>query len=158
MRCSNPSMTERRRLWQDDTGSAALEFITVGVILLVPFIYLVIALGTVQHQMLGAEAAARHTARAISAAAGPADAELRADRTMAATLAEYDMAAADATVDLRCIPAGITCPSAGTTIVIQVSTRVTLPFVPPIFGLDRVTSIPIEASAVQRVSRTWRDR
>lgn len=158
MRRSNPSTTERRHLLRDETGSAALEFITVGVILLVPFIYLVIALGAVQHQMLGAEAAARHTARVISAAAGPSDAELRAERAMAATLAEYDMAAADVTVDLRCIPAGATCPSAGTTIAIQVSTRVQLPFVPPIFGLDRVTSIPIEASAVQRVSRTWRDR
>lgn len=158
MRRSNPSTTENRHLWRDETGSAALEFITVGVILLVPFIYLVIALGAVQHQMLGAEAAARHTARAISAAAGPADAELRAEQAMAATLVEYNMAAADVTVDLRCIPAGVTCPSAGTTIAIQVSTRVQLPFVPPIFGLDRVTSIPIEASAVQRVSRTWRDR
>lgn len=158
MRRSNPSMTDHRCLWRDETGSAALEFITVGVILLVPFIYLVIALGTVQHQMLGAEAAARHTARAISAADGPADAEVRAEQAMAATLAEYDMAAADVSVDLRCIPAGVTCPSAGTTIAIQVSTRVQMPFVPPIFGLDRVTSIPIEAAAVQRVSRTWRDR
>lgn len=157
MRRSSPSTTERNSLWREETGSAALEFITVGVILLVPFIYLVLALGTVQHQMLGAESAARHTARAISAATGSADAERRVEQTMNATLAEYDMAAGDVALDLRCVPAGAVCPSAGATIVVSVSTRVALPFVPPIFGLDRVSSIPVEASAAQRISRTWRE-
>ena len=59
----------RRNPWEtDDVGSAALEFITVGVVLLVPLVYLIIALGTIQEQALGVDAAARHTARAIALA------------------------------------------------------------------------------------------
>ena len=38
---------------------------------------------------------------------------------------------------------------------ITVRTRVTLPLVPPVLGLDRLASIPIEASAAQKVSRFW---
>ena len=40
-------MRRRSRSMTDDDGSAALEFIAVGVILLVPLVYLIIALGAV---------------------------------------------------------------------------------------------------------------
>ena len=59
-----------RSLMRDEGGSASLEFITVGLLMLVPLIYLVGALGMIQGQALGVEAAARHTARAISPADG----------------------------------------------------------------------------------------
>ncbi|WP_302848253.1 hypothetical protein [Microbacterium sp. cf046] len=36
-----------------------------------------------------------------------------------------------------------------------VQTRVALPLVPPVLGLERVASIPVEASAVQKISRFW---
>ena len=51
----------------DDDGSAALEFILVGLVLLVPIVYLVIALGAIQGQALGVETGARQLARAIEA-------------------------------------------------------------------------------------------
>ncbi|MGB3374763.1 MAG: TadE family protein, partial [Microbacterium sp.] len=72
-------MTERLRLLVDDAGSAALEFITVGVLLLVPLVYLVLALGAIQEQTLGVEAAARHTARVIGQAADASTATARGD-------------------------------------------------------------------------------
>ena len=52
----------------DDEGSPALELITVGVVLIVPLVYLIVALGAIQEQTLGAEAAARQTARVIALA------------------------------------------------------------------------------------------
>ncbi|MFE6997735.1 TadE family protein [Microbacterium sp. NPDC057659] len=144
----------RWRLWAtDDEGSAALEFITAGVLLLVPLVYLVIALGSVQEQTLGAEAAARHTARAISQASDSASATARADAVLASVREEYGMG--DVDVALRCVPAGGTCPRAGATVVVTVSTRMVLPFMPPIAGLDEITAIPIEASAAQKTSRLW---
>ena len=48
------------RILREDGGSASLEFLTVGLLMLVPLIYVVVALGQIQHQALGAEAAARH--------------------------------------------------------------------------------------------------
>ena len=41
------------------------------------------------------------------------------------------------------------------TLTVTVRTRVALPLVPPVLGLDRAASIPIEASSAQRVSRLW---
>ncbi len=38
-----------------------------------------------------------------------------------------------------------------------VAARAALPLVPDVLGLDRVASIPIEATAVQKVSRFWGD-
>lgn len=143
---------------RNDDGSAALEFITVGVILLVPLAYLIITLGTVQQAMLGAEAAARHTARVIGQAENAADAADRGDAVLASVIDEYDLNAADVDVSVTCTPAGADCPRSGATVVVTVSTRVSLPFVPEIFGLDRATQIPLEAAAAQKVSRLWGER
>lgn len=145
----------RRCVTADDRGSAALEFILAGVVLLVPIVYLVIAIGLVQGQSLGAEAGARHLARAISTAADPADAEGRADRVLAAVVEEYGLDEGAVDVSLTCVPSGSTCPQAGATLVVTLTTMVELPLVPPVLGLDRIARVPIEATAVQRVSRLW---
>lgn len=145
MRRWNPS-TEA-----DDDGSAALEFIIVGLLLLVPLVYLIVSLGVIQSHALGAEAAARHLARTVATSEDTAD----ADRVLAAVIEEYGMDAEDVDVAVGCIPAGAPCPEAGATLVVTVASRVALPLVPPVLGLDRLASIPVEASAVQKVSRFW---
>ena len=75
----------------DDDGSAALEFIAVGVILLVPLVYLIIALGAVQEQTLGVEAAARHTARAIALAPDAGTAAMRSEQVIASISDQYGL-------------------------------------------------------------------
>ena len=146
----------RWRLWaKNDDGSAALEFITVGVILLVPLAYLVITLGAVQESLLGVEAAARHTARVIGQADDVDSAAANSDAVLASVLEEYGIDQGSVDVSMSCTPAVAACPSAGATVIVTVTTRVSLPFVPPIFGLDRAASIPLEAAAAQKVSRLW---
>lgn len=140
---------------KDDAGSAALEFVTVGVILLVPLVYLVITLGTIQQQMLGVEAAARHAARVIGQAEDAQTAASNSDAVLANVIDEYGLDAASLDVTVTCQPAGAECPEPGATVIVTVSSRVSLPFVPPIFGLDKAASIPVEAAAAQKVSRLW---
>lgn len=142
---------------EDDSerGSAALEFIVVGLVLLVPIVYLVVALGLIQGQSLGAEAGARHLARAISTATGAGDAEYRSDLVIDAVIAEYGLDPATVDLSLACIPAAGECPRAGATLTVTLRTRVTLPLVPPVLGIDRWAGIPIEATAAQKVSRSW---
>lgn len=144
-----------RRSARDDEGSAALEFIAVGVILLVPLIYLVIALGAIQEQTLGAEAAARHMARVIARAPDAVAATARADAVLTGVVDEYGLDADAVDVSLSCTPSGVECPSAGATVLVTVTTRVRLPLVPELLGLDRSTAVPVEAEAVQKVSRLW---
>ena len=151
MHPSNPS-TEAD---DPDRGSAALEFILVGLILLVPLVYLVVALGLIQTQSLGAEAGARHIARTVSLAPDAATARVGADRVLASVVDEYGIDARSVDVAMECLPAGSSCPEAGSTVVVNVRTRVALPLVPPVLGLDRLASIPVEASAAQKVSRFW---
>lgn len=139
----------------DDEGSAALEFIAVGVILLVPLIYLIAALGVIQEQTLGVEAAARHTARVIALAPDAETAVARSEQVLAGVVEEYGLDADAVDVSLSCAPAGSDCPVAGATATVTVVTRVPLPLVPSLFGLDRSTAIPVEASAVQKISRLW---
>ena len=140
---------------KNDDGSAALEFITVGVILLVPLAYLVITLGVIQETLLGAEAAARHTARVIGQADDRASAAESGDAVLANVLDEYGMDAENVDVSIDCTPVGTECPSAGATVIVTVRARVSLPFVPEIFGLDQATQIPLQAAAAQKVSRVW---
>lgn len=141
--------------WCDDTGSAALEFITVGVILLVPFVYLILTLGSVQSQLLGAEAAARHAARLMSTASDATDATHRAERAVTTAIDEYGMQRETVNLQLRCVPAAAMCPSPGAVVIVTVTTQVSLPFVPSIFGLDRTTAIHLEASAAGKGSPSW---
>lgn len=148
-------MRPQRRSAIDDEGSAALEFIVVGVILLVPLVYLVIALGAIQEQTLGAEAAARHIARVVARAPDAATAAQRSDAVLAGVVDEYGLEPDAVDVSLVCTPVTAECPTSGATIIVTVSTRVRLPLVPEILGLDRSTAIPVQAEAVQKVSRSW---
>lgn len=146
----------RQRAWgTSDDGSAALEFITVGVILLVPLVYLIVVLGMIQEHAFGAEAAARHTARAIAMAPDAQAAAARSDTVLAGIIEEYGMNPDDVQASIECLPRGVECPSSGATVIVTIVTRVRLPFVPALFGLDRASVIPVEASATQRVSRMW---
>ncbi|MFK3836639.1 TadE family protein [Microbacterium sp. NPDC087868] len=146
----------RWRAWgRNDDGSAALEFITVGVILLVPFAYLVIVLGAIQEQSLGAEAAARHIARTIALSTGPESAALAADDVLTAVVEEYRMDAEATDVALSCVPEGAECPTGGATLRVTVTTVVRMPFVPEMLGLDSALAVPLEATSVQKVGRGW---
>ncbi|SDM26005.1 TadE family protein [Microbacterium azadirachtae] len=138
-----------------DQGSAALEFIGLGVVLLVPLVYLVLALGAIQGQLLGVESAARHAARTMSGASDEGDAAARADATVQSAIEEYGMDPGSVQVTIRCAPEGAGCPSAGATVVVTVTARVPLPLVPSVFGLDRMGTVPVQASSAYKVSRTW---
>jgi len=140
---------------RDDEGSAVLEFLLVGLVLLVPVVYLIVALGLIQNHALGVEAAARHAARAIATATGDADAEARGQRILAAIAGEYDIAPDAMTVSLSCAGTTARCPDAGATIVVTVRASVALPLVPPVLGLDQLARVPVEAQAVHKVSRFW---
>lgn len=150
-RCRDALLGIRRRvspLLAGDAGSAALEFLTVGVLMLVPLVYLVLALGQIQSQTLGVESAARFTARVI--ASGPAAGD--PDAVLASVTREYGIESFDAAV--TCRPAG-ECPAPGATVLVTVTAAVQLPLIPPLLGLERLAVVPVEATAVQKVSRFW---
>ncbi|WP_312170294.1 TadE family protein [Microbacterium sp.] len=139
----------------DDEGSAALEFIAVGVILLVPLVYLIVALGAIQEQTLGVEAAARHTMRAIAVAPSAEAAETRGEQVLASVVEQYGLDAGSLEMSLTCPGEGEECPRAGETATLTVTADVSLPLIPAVFGLENAATITVEGSSVQKMSRTW---
>ena len=138
----------------DDEGSAALEFILVGLVLLVPIVYLIVALGAIQAQALGVETGARQLARTIAEAPDVATADERAARALNAIVAVYGIDPDAIDVDVSCA-GGSPCPEAGELLTVTVTTTVALPLVPPVLGLDELVRVPVQASSVQKVSRFW---
>jgi Flp pilus assembly protein TadG len=139
----------------DDAGSAAIEFIFVGVLMLVPLVYLIVTLGLIQGQALGVEAGARHIARAVTTASDTEGAARRAREVRAAVTEDFGLDPATVELSMSCLPGGAACPSAGATVRVTMRARVALPLVPHILGLNRWASIGIEAHAAQHVSQFW---
>lgn len=145
----------RPRAERRDEGSAALEFILVGLVLLVPIVYLVVALGAIQGQALGVETAARQLARTIAGAPDVATADARASRVRDAIVAEYGLDPQSVEIEVTCAGAALACPEAGALLTVTVTTSVPLPLVPAILGLDDLARVPVASSSVQKVSRFW---
>ena len=141
----------RLRSASGERGSASLEFLTVGIILLVPLVYLVLAVAAIQAGALGVEGAARQAARVAVTAADGAASDAAVERAVRVTLADYGIDAAAASVTVDCDR--VDCSEPGARVSVSVTARVELPLVPDVLALSAVGSVPVEASATQTVSR-----
>ncbi|WP_205647416.1 TadE family protein [Agromyces badenianii] len=145
------SFPDRAR-FSSDEGSASLEFLTVGIILLVPLVYLVLAVAAIQGGALAVEGAARQAARVAVQAIDSGAADAAVERAVRVTLDDYGVDADAASVTVSCAPSG-DCLAAGERVRVSVTASVQLPLVPAVLSLDQATSVPLEASATQTVSR-----
>lgn len=139
---------------KSERGSASLEFLTAGLILLVPLVYLVVALSAIQGAALAVEGAARQAARVYVQALDEAEANARTARAISFGLADYGIPEENATVSVDCEGAR-TCLSPLNPVTVTVRVSVVLPLVPEVLSLPKLTSIPVQASATQTVSRFW---
>jgi Flp pilus assembly protein TadG len=93
----------------EDGGSAIIEFVFVAVIVMVPLVYLVIAVAGVQRSELAVSQAAREAGRAFATADHAADALPRAKAAVNIALRNQGLAD-DARI--RFVAAGASCSSA----------------------------------------------
>ncbi len=139
------------RLLAGEEGSAALEFITAGAILLVPLVYLVLAMSALQGGAFAVEGAARQAARVYVQAPDETAARAGALRAVQVGLDDYGIAGDSAAVSIDCGAGG--CLARRSTVSVTVRIRVALPLVPDLLSLRSAASIPMEAVATQTVSR-----
>lgn len=109
---------------EGDRGGALVEFIVLTVALLIPVVYLVLALSAVQASVFAAEAGSREAARVL--AADPTDLDT-AHAQIGLAFGDHGLPAPRA-VEAGCVPAGCQGPSAR--VVVRISTTVPLPLVP----------------------------
>ncbi len=139
----------------NETGSASIEFITVGMLLLIPVTYFVIAMASIQGAALAVEGGARHAARSYVRAPSEADAERHARFAITAALEDFGLA--DTVVDIRarCSPQPRECLVRRGLVTIDVAATVPLPLVPPEWFGANAAGVTVTGTATQQVSRFW---
>ncbi len=138
--------------WADEAGSASLEFLTIGLILLVPLVYLVLALSAIQGAALAAEGAVRHGARVFVQAPDTAAAEAVAQRALDFALADSGL---EGQSTLKVVCSATPCLTRQAFVTVSVDILVPLPFAPPMFGDRFPLAVPVHATATEQVSRFW---
>lgn len=134
-----------------DDGSTSLEFITAGLLLLVPLVYLILTLSALQGASFAVEGASRQAARVF--VDGASESVARADAAAAVDVALADYGLDAATVSIRCSPDPDDCLARRALVTVTVSTRVALPLVPTVLEIHVPAAIPVTASATAQVSR-----
>lgn len=133
-----------------ENGSAVVEFLGVALVLLIPTVYLIIALGRVQAATFAADGAARDAGRLIAQAEtfeqGVADAALAVELAFADQGLDVDGPSA---LEVTCQEDP--CLSPGAYLHLEVATDVRLPLTPPFLDAALGTTVRIEAEAMTAV-------
>jgi hypothetical protein len=136
-----------------DAGTASLEFIVAGVLLLVPLVYLVLTIAQIQAAALAAEGGARQAARLFVLAPTAEDGRAAVETAVEFALADHGVDASSIDVRITCTPVPAECHTPRGFVTVAVALEVPLPLLPPVFGGE--LAVPLEASTTQQVSRFW---
>ncbi|WP_426566061.1 pilus assembly protein [Angustibacter sp. McL0619] len=128
----------------DDQGSAVVEFIVLGLLLLLPVVYLVLVLARIEGAAFAVQRAAREAGRAYVTADRPDHARERADAAAALALSDQRFEGQGALV-VSCSQPDCLAPDSRVTTSARV--RVALPGVPRL--LDQMVPAAVEVVATQ---------
>ncbi len=135
----SPAPTER--------GSAIIEFHFLGLLLMVPLIYVLLAVLDVQRASYGVTQAAREAGRIFVATGNESAARLAAQ----VALADQGLAADAADISIRCSAAP--CYQPGAQVTVTVGSTVRLPFVPEVLAGAVNAEIPVDATHASVIDR-----
>lgn len=129
-----------------------VEFVVLVSLILLPTIYLIIALGRVQAAAFATEAAARHGSIVVAAAQDEASSAAALDLVVHRALADQGFAAGTpARTVVSCAPRLCTAPESRVTV--QVATDVALPGVPGFLAGAVPASVTVSASGTSVTQR-----
>lgn len=138
-------MRPRRR---DQSGSALVEVVWLGILLLVPVLWIVLSLFEVQRGAFAVTSAARSAARAYVLADADGAGQERARAAIRQALDDQGGAAQQFRFDVSC--GGGDCHAPGALVTVEVRSAVDLPLLPGLFGgdapsfrLDATHTVPV---------------
>jgi hypothetical protein len=129
-------------------GSALVEVTWLGIVLLLPMVWIVLAVSDVQRGSFGVTAAARSAGRAFALAPDDASGHEQARAAAAVALADQGLGDSDWTIEVGCLPLS-DCHVGGAVVTVRIETQVVLPFVPDFLGgaakfrIDAEHKVPI---------------
>jgi hypothetical protein len=137
----------RRR---DERGSALVELSWLGILLLVPMLWIVVSVFEVQRGAFAVSGAARSAGRAFALAPDDAVGRSRAEAEVRRALDDQGLEGAPFTLRVTCTPVPADCHSGTSMVTLRVSTQVEIPLLPevlgggaPSFALDATHAVPI---------------
>lgn len=133
-----------------DEGRAIVEFVFLGVLILIPLVYLVLIVGRVQAASFSATTAAREAGRAFTTATSEAEAMARARAAAALSFADFGFTEG-AGVDVSCD--GSPCLRPDGRVTATASIEVVLPLVPAFLDGALPLSVPVSSTHVATVDR-----
>ena len=133
-----------------DDGRAIVEFLVVGLLLLVPVVYFVVTLARVQAAAFAVSTASREAGRAFTTAATEDDAYARAQAAARISFEDFDVGA-DGGVQIRCDGSPCLRPEGRVETVATVTVR--LPLVPDVLSGAIPAALPVSATHVATVDR-----
>lgn len=122
---------------RDETGSALVELTWLGILLLVPLLWIVVTVFDVQRGAFATSGAARAAGRAYALAPNDAEGRLRAEAAARQALADQGVEGVPVDVRITCTPYPRDCHSGTSIITVTVASRVDVPLVPGFLGGDR---------------------
>jgi hypothetical protein len=140
----------RLRLPAGDAGSAVVEFVTVGVLMLVPVVYLVVAVAGIQAAAFATESAAREAARIVVTTPDTDAAEDRVVSAVGWALQDQGIEA-DPGRAVTVLCDAQPCLTPGADVTVTVSVDVPLPAVPAGVSDAVPLVVPVSATHTQVV-------
>jgi hypothetical protein len=122
---------------RDQQGSAIIELVWLGILLLIPTLWLVMSVFEVQRGAFGVSAAARAAGRAYALAPDDATGRVRAEAAARQALADQGVSGAPLDIAITCSPYPQDCHSGTSVITVVIRSRVDLPLMPAVLGGDR---------------------
>ena len=129
---------------RDESGSALVELVWLGILLLVPILWIVVTVFDVQKGAFAVNGAARAAGRAYALAPDDATGRARAEAAARQAFADHGV---DEPVEVRitCSPYPHDCHSGTSVITVRIASRVDVPLVPDFLGGD-APSIALDAT------------
>lgn len=127
----------------EDEGTATIEFVWLSVLLLMPLVYLLIAVFDTQRAAYGVSTASRSAARAFLQADGVAAGEQRARQAARVALADQGIDVAN--VQVTCLPTPAACFEPGSSVRVVIRVRQPLPLTPDALG-SRLGGVTVDST------------
>jgi Flp pilus assembly protein TadG len=126
----------------DERGNAIVEFCYLGILFLVPLVYIMLAVFDVQRAAYGVSAATREAGRAYVLAPTNAQGLARAREAADYALRDQGMRLGQVRFNVRCDPANA-CGQSGSAAIVTIGYTVSFPFLPDVLKDARAATIPV---------------
>lgn len=129
---------------REEAGTAIVEFVWLAILLLVPLLYIVLAVFQTQRTSYAASAAARSASRAFVTSPDQATGYVRAEAAARLAFGDQGIDAADFTLVITCRPDPRACLKPGSVVAAEVRSAADLPLMPSALG-SNTPRISVEA-------------